>query len=231
MPRCVCVSTSLVTSPILTDAYALFISLLFETCLFGLTISVAFSKLKDGQGISQLYMILFRDGILYSLLYFVSSHYPITFLARLMREIQCSHYSAWCNSYLSHWRCPFHLVEWFFQTENRVLRIYSNNHSPEGLHLCHSVTLRHSSLAIWTWFIRHRRNRAITTAWLRLQGAHIRGRICTTTLAHVDITRLSSAVHQYALQWTRYHSYYHFDLSASLQLTARARLSRHRSAI
>jgi hypothetical protein len=46
-------------------------------------------------------------------------------------------------------------------------------------------------------------------------------------IAHVDITRLSSAVHQ----WTRYHSYYHFSFSASLQLTARARLSRHRSAI
>jgi len=40
-------------------------SIVFETYLFGLTMAVAVSQIKDGQGISSLYMLFFRDGILY----------------------------------------------------------------------------------------------------------------------------------------------------------------------
>jgi hypothetical protein len=46
-------------------AFALCTSILFETCLFALTLSAAVSQLKDGQGITSLYRILYRDGILY----------------------------------------------------------------------------------------------------------------------------------------------------------------------
>lgn len=40
-------------------------SIVFETYLFALTMVVAVSQLKDGRGISSLYMLFFRDGILY----------------------------------------------------------------------------------------------------------------------------------------------------------------------
>jgi len=52
-------------------------SILFETCLFALTLSMAVSQLKEGQCITSLYRILYRDGILYFVAVFLCTSFTL----------------------------------------------------------------------------------------------------------------------------------------------------------